>query len=299
MAFQQYNSAALKERRRRQQEYEEYLAKKMSEEEDKRQKKYGFMLEPPNVIPNYMDAPAKKGEGNLGVDTIREGKIFTPEPTGDDRMSPALRDVFFRPIEVAPINPRDVMKRRTRKKHSPRSAKYYKEGRAKTSKIYGNKNKEKPKKVKRSKSAPRGGRRKRRKQRGGNTSNCETAQLSYNDLANKIEKILEVKVPNWWHMTDGPYKLVEYNVEDSDAAEMGQPGIFGIGLETPDGHNGFFIPKSDIEDETVRLCAPHVDNDTAPAGGRRKKRRKTRKNKRSKKRRGKKRKTRKRRKKRR
>ena len=50
----------------------------MSEEEDKRQKKYGFMLEPPNVIPNYMDAPAKKGEGNLGVDTIREGKIYTP-----------------------------------------------------------------------------------------------------------------------------------------------------------------------------------------------------------------------------
>ena len=25
----------------------------MSEEEDKRQKKYGFMLEPPNVIENY------------------------------------------------------------------------------------------------------------------------------------------------------------------------------------------------------------------------------------------------------
>ena len=112
--------------------------------------------------------------------------------------------------------------------------------------------------------------------------------------------MLEVKVPNWWiGMNDGPYKLVEYDVEDRDAAEMGQPGIFGIGLETPDGQNSFFIPKTDIEDETVRLCAPSVDNDTAPAGGRRKKRRRTRKNKRSKKKRVKKRKTRKKRRKRR
>ena len=140
----------------------------------------------------------------------------------------------------------------------------------------------------------------RRKQKGGNTANCETAKLSYVDLANKIEKMLEVKVPNWWQgMNDGPYKLVEYNVEDQDAAQMGQPGIFGIGLETPDGQNGFFIPKTDIENETVRLCAPSVDNDTAPAGGRRKKRRRTRKNKRSKKKRVKKRKTRKKRRKRR
>ena len=74
MAFQQYNSAALKERRRRQQEYEEYLAKKMSEEEDKRQKKYGFLLEPPNVIENY--DPKTSGEGNLGVDTIREVRFI-------------------------------------------------------------------------------------------------------------------------------------------------------------------------------------------------------------------------------
>ena len=296
MAFQQYNSAALKERRRRQQEYEEYLAKKMSEEEDKRQKKYGFILDSPNVIENY--DPKTSGEGNFGQNEKRIGSIYNKDESpnsNDGKMSPALRDVFFRPIEVAPINPRDVMKRGTRKKHSPSSARYYGEGRRRTAKIYG---KKKPKKVKRSKSAPQGGKRKR-KQRGGNTANCETAQLSYNDLANKIDKILEVKVPNWWHMNDGPYKLVEYDVEDSDAAEMGQPGIFGIGLETPDGQNGFFIPKSDIEDETVRLCAPSVDNDTAPAGGRRKKRRKTRKNKRSKKRRGKKRKTRKRRKKRR
>ena len=127
----------------------------------------------------------------------------------------------------------------------------------------------------------------RRKQRGGNTANCETTQLSYDDLADKIEKMLEVKVPYLWHMNDGPYKLVEYNVEDEDAAEKGLPGIISIRLETPDGLKGFSIPKTDIEDEIVRLCAPSVVHGSAPAGGRRKKRRKTKKNKRSKKRRGK------------
>ena len=200
MAFTQYNSAALKERRRRQQEYEEYLAKKMSEEEDKRQKNYAFILNSPDVIENY--DPKTSGEGNFGQNKKRIGSIYKDESpnSNDGKMSPALRDVFFRPIEVAPINPRDVMKRgtrkkhsassaryykegrrrtakiygrkkpakimkrRTRKKHSPRSAEYYKEGRAKTAKIYGNKNKEKPKVI-RSKSAPGGGRRKRRKTR--------------------------------------------------------------------------------------------------------------------------------------
>ena len=161
MAFQQYNSAALKERRRRQQEYEEYLAKKMSKEEDKRQKKYGFMLDSPNVIENY--DPKTSGEGNFGQNEKRIGSIYNKDESpnsNDGKMSPALRDVFFRPIEVAPINPRDVMKRGTRKKHSPRSAAYSAEGRRKTAKIYGKKNKKKPKKVKRAKSAPRGGRRK-------------------------------------------------------------------------------------------------------------------------------------------
>jgi len=38
-----------------------------------------------------------------------------------------------------------------------------------------------------------------------------------------------------------------------------------------------FIPKYDIDNGTVKLCEPSVENDTAPAGGRRKKR-KTRKN---------------------
>ena len=281
MAFTQYNSAAYK---KKQAEYKKRLAVKIQGEnnrEDERQKKYGFLLEPPNVIPNYMDAPAKKGEGNLGKDKTRTGRIYTYESpnSNDGKMSPALRDVLHPPVIGDRIDSKTILLKPSAKKSNSRTAKKW----ARDRKNFTLKK--------------RGGRRKRRKQRGGNTANCETAQLNYNDLANKIDKILEVKVPNWWRMNDGPYKLVEYNVEDIDAAEMGQPGIFGIGLESPNG--AFFIPETDIRNETVRLCAPSVDNDTAPAGGRRKKRRKTRKNKRSKKRRGKKRKTRKRRKKRR
>ena len=281
MAFQQYNSAAYK---KKQAEYKKRLAVKIQGEnnrEDERQKKYGFLLEPPNVIPNYMDAPAKKGEGNLGKDKTRTGRIYTYESpnSNDGKMSPALRDVLHPPVIGDRIDSKTILLKPSAKKSNSRTAKKW----ARDRKNFTLKK--------------RGGRRKRRKQRGGNTANCETAQLNYNDLANKIDKILEVKVPNWWRMNDGPYKLVEYDVEDIDAAEMGQPGIFGIGLESPNG--AFFIPETDIRNETVRLCAPSVDNDTAPAGGRRKKRRKTRKNKRSKKRRGKKRKTRKRRKKRR
>ena len=289
MAFQQYNSAAFNERRKKEQEYEEYLAKKMSEEEDKRQKKYGFMLEPPNVIPNYMDAPAKKGEGNLGVDTIREGKIFTPEPTGDDRMSPALRDVFFRPIEVAPINPRDVMKRGTRKKHSPSSARYYGEGRRRTAKIYG---KKKPKKVKRSKSAPQGGKRKR-KQRGGNTPACQTIEYTYAQLENREGETFHVKAPETDFMNDGNYRLEDYGI-DGQGGEGDGIGLVGVS----GGANGdFHVDAGDIDNHRVRICKlDDGSEEKRQAGGRR---RKTRKNKRSKKRRGKKRKTRKRRKKRR
>ena len=292
MAFEQYRSAALEKRRKKEKEYEEYLAKKMGEEEDKRQKKYGFMLEPPNVIPNYMDAPAKKGEGNLGVDTIREGKIYTPEPTGDDRMSPALRDVFFRPIEVAPINPEVVMKRGTRKKHSASSARYYKEGRRKTAKIYG---KKKPKKVKRSKSAPQGGKRKR-KQRGGNTPACQTTEYTYAELENRIGETFYVKVPPGEFWQDGNYILKEYNINADRNAGRGI-GLVGAG----NGSNGnFHVDGSDIDSHEVRICKlDDGSEEKRQAGGRRKKRRKTRKNKRSKKRRGKKRKTHKRRKKRR
>ena len=95
-------------------------------------------------------------------------------------------------------------------------------------------------------------------------------------------------------MNDGPYILVVYNVENED-------GIIGIGLETPNGENAFFIPKTDINREPpyVKICQLDDGNEEKrQAGGRRKKRRKTRKNKRSKKRLVKKRKTRKKRKKR-
>ena len=288
MAFQQYNSAAYK---KKQAEYEKRLAEKIQGEnkrEDERQKKYGFILDSPNVIENY--DPKTSGEGNFGQNTKRIGSIYTPEPTGDDRMSPALRDVFFRPIEVAPINPRDVMKRGTRKKHSASSARYYQEGRRKTAKIYGNKNKEKPKKVKRSKSAPRGGRRKRRKQRGGNTPACQTTQYTYAQLENREGETFHVKAPETDFMNDGNYRLEDYGIDG-----QGGEGA-GIGLvRVSGGANGdFHVDAGDIDNGRVRICKlDDGSEEKRQAGGRRKKRRKTRKNKRSKKRRVKKRKTRK------
>ncbi len=135
----------------------------------------------------------------------------------------------------------------------------------------------------------------RRKQRGGNTPPCQTRQLTYEQLDNRTGETFYVKAPILWEgINDGRYKLVEYDVEDRDAADRGQPGIFGIGLETPDGENAFFIPKSDINRSIVRICQlDDGDEEKRQAGGRRKKRRKTRKNKRSKKKRVKKRKTRK------
>ena len=97
-------------------------------------------------------------------------------------------------------------------------------------------------------------------------------------MANKqLGTILEVKAPDEWAMEDGAYKLLDYNIEDLDAAEMGQPGIMGIGLKFVSSGTNFFIPKYDIDSGIVKLCEPSVEHDTAPAGGRRKKR-KTRKN---------------------
>ena len=293
MAFQQYNSAALKERRRRQQEYEEYLAKKMSEEEDKRQKKYGFILDSPNVIENY--DPKTSGEGNFGQNEKRIGSIYNKDESpnsNDGKMSPALRDVFFRPIEVAPINPRDVMKRGTRKKHSPSSARYYGEGRRRTAKIYG---KKKPNKVKRSKSAPQGGKRKR-KQRGGNTPARQTTEYTYAQLENREGETFHVKAPETDFMNDGNYRLEDYGL-DGQGGEGDGIGLVGVS----GGANGdFHVDAGDITNHRVRICKlDDGSEEKRQAGGRRKKSRKTRKNKRSKKRRGKKRKTRKRRKKRR
>ena len=293
MAFTQYNSAAFNERRKREQEYEEQLAKKMSEEEDKLQKKYGFMLDSPNVIENY--DPKTSGEGNFGQNEKRIGSIYNKDESpnsNDGKMSPALRDVFFRPIEVAPINPRDVMKRGTRKKHSPSSARYYGEGRRRTAKIYG---KKKPKKVKRSKSAPQGGKRKR-KQRGGNTPACQTTEYTYAQLENREGETFHVKAPETDFMNDGNYRLEDYGI-DGQGGEGDGIGLVGVS----GGANGdFHVDAGDITNHRVRICKlDDGSEEKRQAGGRRKKRRKTRKNKRSKKRRGKKRKTRKRRKKRR
>jgi hypothetical protein len=143
----------------------------------------------------------------------------------------------------------------------------------------GRKTKRKRKRKKK-KTLRRKGKRKTRKkrQRGGNTANCEGIEINWSNLANKqLGTILEVKVPDEWVMEDGAYKLLEYNIEDLDAAEMGQSGIMGIGLKFVSSGINIFIPKYDIDNGTVKLCEPSVENDTAPAGGRRKKR-KTRKN---------------------
>ena len=143
----------------------------------------------------------------------------------------------------------------------------------------GRKTKKKRKKKKK-KTRRRRKKRKTRKnrQRGGNTANCEGIEISWANLANKqLGTILEVKAPDEWAMEDGAYKLLDYNIEDLDAAEMGQPGIMGIGLKFVSSGTNFFIPKYDIDSGIVKLCEPSVEHDTAPAGGRRKKR-KTRKN---------------------
>ena len=157
MAFTQYNSAAYK---KRQEDYEKRLAEKMSKEEDERQKK-SFMLGPPNVIKNY-DPKTSMRRGHL-----RTGSIYKDESpnSNDGKMSPALKDIFFRPIEVAPINPDKVMKNKTRRKDTPRSARYSAEGRRRTAKIYRKKKKKGAPETIRSKSAPGGRRKKRRKSR--------------------------------------------------------------------------------------------------------------------------------------
>lgn len=294
MAFHQYDSAAYK---KKQAEYEKRLTEKIEREnkrEDERQKKYGFILDSPNLIENY--DPKTSGEGNFGQNKKRIGSIYKYESpnSNDGKMSPALRDVFFRPIQGDKIDPEDVMKRRTRKKHTPRSAEYYKKGRKRTAKIYGNKNKEKSKVI-RSKSAPGGGKRKR-KQRGGNTPECRTREYTYAELENRIGETFYVKVPPGEFWQDGNYILEEYNINGDGNAGRGI-GLVGAG----NGSNGdFHVDGSDIDSHEVRICKlDDGSEEKRQAGGIRKKRRKTRKNKKSKKSRGKKRKTRKKRRKRR
>lgn len=287
MAFTQYNSAAYKER---QAKYEKRLAEKMSKEEDERQKK-SFMLGPPNVIKNY-DPKTSMRRGHL-----RTGSIYKDESpnSNDGKMSPALEDVFFQPIDVAPINPDKVMKNKTRRKHTPRSARYSAEGRRRTAKIYGKKKKKGAPEAGRSKSATLGGRR-RKKQRGGNTSRCQTREFTYAELENREGETFYVKVPETDFMNDGNYRLEDYGI-DGQGGEGEGLGLVGVS----GGANGaFHVDARDITNHRIRICKlDDGDEEKRQSGGRRKKRRKSRKNKRSKNRRGKKRKTRKRRKKRR
>jgi len=282
MAFQQYNSAAYK---KRQEEYEKRLAEKISRREDKRQKRDGFSLY--NLKDHLKeDYDPKTSMGNRGQDKKRTGSIYTDEPPGDDRMSPALKEVFFRPIKADRIDPDKVMKNKTRKKHTPSSARGIADGRRRTAKIYGKKKK---------KTVTRGGRR-RKKQRGGETPLCQTTQFTYEQLENREGETFHVKAPETDFMNDGNYILQDYGIDGQggEGAGIGLVGVSG-------GANGdFHVDATDISGNRVRICKlDDGSEEKRQAGGLRKRRRKTRKNKRSKKKRGKKRKTRKRRKKRR
>lgn len=292
MAFQQYNSAAYK---KRQEEYEKRLAEKMSKREDKRQKRDGFSLY--NLKAHLKeDYDPKTSMGNRGQYEKRTGSIYKDESpnSNDGKMSPALRDVFFRPIKADMIDPNKVMKNKTRSKHTPRSARYSAEGRRRTAKIYGKKKKKGAPEAGRSKSATRGGR--RRKQRGGNTQRCQTREFTYAELENREGETFYVKVPETDFMNDGNYRLQDYGI-DGQGGEGEGLGLVGVS----GGANGaFHVDARDITEHRVRICKlDEGDEEKRQSGGRRKKRRKSRKNKRSKNRRGKKRKTRKRRKKRR
>ena len=162
MAFQQYNSAALKKRQKKYKEHLENITKRQSKKEQERQKR-SFLLESPNVIEDY--DPKTSGEGNRGQDKKRIGSIYTEELKADkdDRMSPDLEKALFRPIKVESISREEIMKKKTRKKHTPRSARYYAEGTRRTAKIYRKKKKGAPHSKKSIAVTKKGGRRKTKK----------------------------------------------------------------------------------------------------------------------------------------
>ena len=276
MAFQQYNSAALKERTRKQLEYEEYLAKKMSEEEDKRQKKYGFSLY--NLKDHLQeDYDPKTSLGNRDQYEKRTGSIYKDESpnSNDGKMSPALHNVLHPPVIGDRIDSKTILLKPSAKKSNSRTAKKW----ARDKRNYTRKK--------------RGGRRKRKKQKGGNTPVCHTTEYTYAQLENRIGETFHVKAPETDFMNEGNYRLEDYGI-DGQGGEGDGIGLVGIS----GGANGdFHVDAGDIDNHRVRICKLDVGSEEKrQAGGRR---RKTRKNKRSKKRRGKKRKTRKRRRKRR
>ena len=142
---------------------QEVERKRREKEEMKKEdalQRTSFLLTEPVFIENYKpERRVRKKEHKTHI--LSES---LPNRDDDDNMSQQLKDIFHPPVKAKKIDPAKIMQRRTRKKHSPSSARYYKKGRTRTAKIYGNKNKEKPKVI-RSKSAPGGGRRKRRKTR--------------------------------------------------------------------------------------------------------------------------------------
>ena len=150
MAFQLYNSAALDERQKKYEKHLENITKQQSKREDERQKKYGFLLNSPNVI-EYYD-PKTSGEGNIGQDKKRTGSIYTPEPRVDDRMSPDVQKALFHPIKVEPSDPLEILLKPSRKKSNSRTAKKMAKDRKNFTLKKGNKGKK-----------TRGGRRKTRK----------------------------------------------------------------------------------------------------------------------------------------
>ena len=272
MAFTQYNNAAYK---KRQEEYEKKLSKKISKREQREQEK-SFLLTP-NVIEEY--DPKTSGQGNIGQDKKRTGSIFTLELQNipdqsrasrwkSDRMSPDLKNALFRPIKVPPISPVTIMKKRTRKKHTPISAAYSADGRRRTAKIYR----------KSSKSAAQGGRRKTRRKRGANFKG-RVIFLDFN-----IEKMKQIGIiPEIYNYADNLNLLHKYRVIDDNGE------VLSLNHIDDKEDKGLKLPISAVKNGLVTIqIIPKK------SGGRR-----TIKNKRSKKRRGKKRKTRKRRKKRR
>ena len=277
MAFQQYNSAALKERTRKQLEYEEYLAKKMSEEEDKRQKKYGFSLY--NLKDHLQeDYDPKTSLGNRDQYEKRTGSIYKDESpnSNDGKMSPALHNVLHPPVIGDRIDSKTILSKPKPLRSNSRTAKKWHRDRQN----YTRKKGKKGKKTRDPPPAAGGGRKRRRKQRGGNTPECLTTEYSYAQLENRIGETFHVKVPEIDFMNDGNYRLEDYGI-DGEGGEGDGIGLRGVS----GGANGdFHVDATDITNHRVRICKLDDGSEKNPqAGGRRKKRRKTRKKKRSKK----------------
>ena len=93
-----------------------------------------FLLTEPDVIENYK--PERRIREKVHKTHILSESL--PNRDDDNEMSQQLKNIFH-PTRVKQIDPAKIMKRRTRKKHSPRSAEYNAKMRRKTAKIYAKK----------------------------------------------------------------------------------------------------------------------------------------------------------------